>query len=157
MLSHLDDKGNPRMVDVSQKVESNRLAKAMAKVFFPPAIFDTLRTTQFQSSKGSVISTAIIAGTKAAKQTSNLIPFCHPLPIHACNIDIEVLDEFNALQIEASVSTFGRTGVEMEALTAVSLAALCVYDMCKALSHEIIISEIRLITKTGGKSNFTNE
>ncbi len=157
MLSHVDAQGNPTMVDVGQKDATFRTASASALVFFPEPIFTVLQQHQFHSSKGSVIATAIIAGTMAAKQTATIIPFCHALPLESCKIEISPMLDQYALRIEARVSTHAKTGVEMEALTAVSAASLCVYDMCKALSHEIIISEIRLLSKSGGKSNFHHE
>jgi cyclic pyranopterin phosphate synthase len=157
MLSHLDAHGNPTMVNVSSKELSFRTATAAAKVIFTEPIFAVLNGHQFHTSKGSVIAAAIIAGTMAAKQTAAIIPFCHSIPLESCKLEMIVLPDEHALRIEAAVSTHGKTGVEMEALVAVSAAALCVYDMCKALSHEIIISEIRLLSKTGGKSDFHHE
>lgn len=157
MLNHVDDRGNPTMVNVSSKEVSYRTATAIAKVIFPEPIFAVLNGHHFHTSKGSVIAAAIIAGTMAAKETARIIPFCHSLPLESCKLELKAMPEEQALSIEAAVSTHGKTGVEMEALVAVSAASLCVYDMCKALSHEIIISEIRLLSKTGGKSDFHHE
>lgn len=157
MLSHLNPQGNPTMVDVGHKDMSFRTAFASGLVHFPEPIYQVLNQHDFYSPKGSVIATAIIAGTMAAKQTASIIPFCHTLPLESCKVEIVHVSNDNSLKIEVQVSTHGKTGVEMEALTAVSAAALCIYDMCKALSHEIIISNIRLIAKTGGKSDFHHE
>ena len=152
ILSHLDTKGNPKMVDVSQKQITNRTARAQSTVQFPPAIFKQLAKNNFLSAKGSIFHTAIIAGTMAAKRTADLIPLCHPLSLSRVNIDIE--ENANSLIINATITCDGKTGVEMEALTAASIAALTVYDMCKALSHDIIISQTKLVEKKGGKSDF---
>lgn len=152
ILSHLDTKGNPQMVDVSQKQITNRMATAQSTVQFPPAIFKQLAKNNFLSAKGSIFHTAIIAGTMAAKRTADLIPLCHPLSLSRVNIDIE--KEKDSLLINATVTCDDKTGVEMEALTAASIAALTVYDMCKALSHDIVISQTKLVEKKGGKSDF---
>lgn len=152
ILSHLDTKGNPQMVDVSQKQITSRTATAQSTVQFPPAIFKQLAKNNFLSAKGSIFHTAIIAGTMAAKRTADLIPLCHPLPLSRVNIDIE--KEKDSLLINATVACDDKTGVEMEALTAASIAALTVYDMCKALSHDIVISQTKLVEKKGGKSDF---
>ena len=152
ILSHLDTKGNPQMVDVSQKQITSRTATAQSTVQFPPAIFKQLAKNNFLSAKGSIFHTAIIAGTMAAKRTADLIPLCHPLSLSRVNIDIE--KEKDSLLINATVACDDKTGVEMEALTAASIAALTVYDMCKALSHDIVISQTKLVEKKGGKSDF---
>ena len=152
-LSHLNEAGNPRMVDLSAKQVTSRSATAQATVQFPPAVFKQLSKNSFLSSKGSIFNTAIIAGTMAAKRTADLIPLCHPLSLSQVTIEIETAKEL--LLITATIKCEGKTGVEMEALTAASVAALTVYDMCKALSHDIVITQTRLLQKKGGKSDFT--
>jgi len=152
-LSHIDANANPTMVDVGDKVATKRTAIAEARVRFPAGVAETLRAQGFSTSKGPVFQTAIIAGTMAAKRTHELIPFCHPLGIENCKIAIEMQND--EAVIRATVSVHHKTGVEMEALTAASIAALTIYDMCKALSHDIIIAETRLVEKTGGKSDVT--
>jgi cyclic pyranopterin phosphate synthase len=153
MLSHVDSDGSPAMVDVSDKQVTYRRARAAAIVRLPAPVAETLRAQGFSTAKGPVFHTAIIAGTMAAKRTHDLIPFCHPLGLEKCRIEIDC-DDSGDVHISCTVSLHGRTGVEMEALTGASVAALTVYDMCKALSHDIVIDRIRLIEKTGGKSDF---
>lgn len=153
MLTHVDSDARPTMVDVGDKTVTKRTATAESRVQFPKAAAETLRRQNFSSSKGPVFHTAIIAGTLAAKRTHELIPFCHPLGIENCKIQIEMQDD-NAV-IRCTVSVHHKTGVEMEALMGASIAALTIYDMCKALSHEIVIAETRLLEKRGGKSDFT--
>ena len=138
------------MVDVSAKAVTSRIAVAATSVRFPAAVADALRAQAMSSAKGPVVDTAIIAGTMAVKRTHELIPFCHPLPIDGCRIAIEWIDA-RALAISCEVRTTHRTGVEMEALTGASVAALTVYDMCKALSHAIVIGPTQLVGKRGGK------
>ena len=140
------------MVDISSKEITKRSATATAKIIFPAAVKDRFRDGDLQTKKGPVIDTAIIAGTMAVKKTHDLIPFCHPLNINACHISIEPDDHQNFI-ITCEVDIEHKTGVEMEALTGVSVAALTVYDMCKSLSHEIVISDISLQRKTGGKTD----
>ncbi len=154
-LSHVDEDGFPRMVDVSDKIVSQRIASAQAEVVFPLAVAVQLQRESMRTSKGSIIDTAIIAGTMAAKQTANLIPFCHPLALSSIRIELAWISE-HRLRVLATVKCEAKTGVEMEALTATSIAALSVYDMTKALSHEIEISAIRLLTKSGGKADFNS-
>jgi cyclic pyranopterin phosphate synthase len=149
-LTHLDAGRRPTMVDVGAKAVTARVAIAEAIVVLPAAVARELRATGHRTRKGPVFDTAIIAGVLAAKRTHELIPFCHPLPIDHCSIDIRTASR-NRLIIEAEVRVQHRTGVEMEALTAASVAALTIYDMCKALSHEIRIERIRLLQKSGGK------
>jgi cyclic pyranopterin monophosphate synthase len=149
-LTHLDAADRPAMVDVGAKPVSRRIARAGAEVRFPAAVAATLREAAMRVAKGAVIDTAVIAGTMAVKRTHELIPFCHPLPLDGCRFAIEWRDELT-LAIECEVSAEYRTGVEMEALTGASIAALTVYDMCKALSHEIEIDRVRLLAKRGGK------
>lgn len=149
-LSHLDRENRPKMVEVIGKKKTGRSAKARATVQFPPAVAKTLGACGFLGKKGSIIDAAVIAGVMGAKKTPELIPLCHGLAIEACDIAIEPTGK-NMLAITCTVATVGKTGVEMEALTGASIAALTIYDMCKALSHDIRIVEIRLLEKKGGK------
>ena len=149
-LTHLDPTGPPAMVDVSAKPVTARQAQAGCRVTFPPAIAAQLRDNGLKSAKGGIVDTAIIAGTMAVKKTHELIPFCHPLPIDGCRFSIDWHDA-RTLRIECTVGTTHRTGVEMEALTGATVAALTVYDMCKALSHAIVIGPAKLLGKRGGK------
>ena len=151
-LSHVGPNGAPTMVDVSQKIATDRTAVAESRVRLPPSVAATLREQGFNTAKGPVFHTAIIAGTLAAKRTHELIPFCHPLGLEKCRVDIEAVD--NDVVIRCTVGVHHKTGVEMEALTGASIAALTVYDMCKALSHELVIDNTRLLHKQGGKSDF---
>lgn len=144
------------MVDVSGKEVTHRTATAVSTVRLPPAVAATLRAQGFNTAKGPVFQTATVAGTMAAKRTHELIPFCHPLGLEHCRIEIEAVED-DAIAIRCTVSVHHRTGVEMEALTGASVAALTVYDMCKALSHDIVIGETRLVSKTGGKSDYRAE
>ena len=153
ILTHLDAEGRPSMVDVSDKAVSAREATAECRVRFPADVAKQLHSNGLKSAKGGIVETAIIAGTMAVKRTHELIPFCHPLPIDGCRIQIDWLDD-NALRIECRVKTMHRTGVEMEALTGATVAGLTVYDMCKALSHAIVIGPARLLGKRGGKRDF---
>lgn len=138
------------MVDVSDKPATARSAHAECRVAFPHEVAEQLHTDGLRSAKGGIVDTAIIAGTMAVKRTSELIPFCHPLPIDGCRLAIDWCDD-DTLRIECEVRTTHRTGVEMEALTGATVAALTVYDMCKALSHQIEIGPARLLGKRGGK------
>ena len=149
-FSHLDPAGNARMVDVTPKEATHRRAVARCKVFMKPETTAAIANREVK--KGDVIAVARVAGIQAAKRTSDMIPLCHPLLIGAVHIDFEIADDFIA--IEAQVNTVDRTGVEMEALHACSVAALTIYDMCKALSHDISIGPLQLLEKTGGKSDF---
>lgn len=151
-LSHIDEAGNASMVDVSNKQTTVRTAVASGKVVFPSDVFNTLASQDFLGHKGSIIQTAVIAGIQAVKKTSELIPLCHQINLSKIQIDITPVE--NALQITCKVKCSEQTGVEMEALTGVSVSALTIYDMCKALSHDIRISEIQLEHKTGGKNDF---
>ncbi|MDR6842270.1 cyclic pyranopterin monophosphate synthase MoaC [Pseudoxanthomonas sacheonensis] len=153
ILTHLDAAGLPSMVDVSGKAVTARAATAECRVRFPKEVAAQLHASGLRSAKGGIVDTAIIAGTLAVKRTHELIPFCHPLPIDGCRIVI-AWDGDSALKIECTVRTTHRTGVEMEALTGATVAALTVYDMCKALSHRIVIGPARLLGKRGGKSDF---
>ena len=149
-FTHVDERRQPAMVDVGGKAVTHRRAVAEARVRFPPEVAEALRDSGFETSKGPVFQTAIIAGTMAAKRTHELIPFCHPLGLDNCRVEID-MDGRNEAVVRCSVSVHHRTGVEMEALTGASIAALTIYDMCKALSHEIVIAELRLVEKHGGK------
>lgn len=152
-FTHLDSDQRPTMVDVSDKVATKRSATAEARVRFPAAVAAALRASGLRSPKGPVFDTAIVAGVLAAKRTHELIPFCHPLGLENCRIGID-LDGDSAV-IRCTVTVHHKTGVEMEALTGASIAALTVYDMCKGLSHEIVIGEVRLLAKEGGKSSYS--
>jgi cyclic pyranopterin phosphate synthase len=147
-LSHIDDEGKVRMVDTSSKGITTRRAMASAKVLMSPHTTEALRT--HQTPKGNPLQAARLAGIMAAKKTADLIPLCHPLPL--THVEVEASLQDFGVALTASVSTNAQTGVEMEALTAVSVAALTIYDMCKAIEKGITISEIRLERKTGGKS-----
>ena len=152
-LTHIDASGRPAMVDVSAKQVTTRTALAECRVRFPAAVAVQLRTSGMKSAKGGIVETAIIAGTMAVKRTSDLVPFCHPLPIDGCRITVDWHDD-KSLRIECKVTTTHRTGVEMEALTGAIVAALTIYDMCKALSHAIVIGPAKLSGKRGGKRDF---
>src|SRR5688500_18016220 len=152
-LTHIDKDGLPAMVDVSAKAVTARAATAECRVRFPAAIAAQLRKSGLKSAKGGIAETAIVAGTMAVKRTHELIPFCHPLPIDGCRIAIDWQDE-RELRIECAVKTTHRTGVEMEALTGATVAALTVYDMCKALSHAIVLGPAKVLGKRGGKRDF---
>ena len=151
-LSHVDEKNRPAMVDVGGKAVTAREAHARSVVMLPEEVLAVLDGDEIQSKKGPVFATAIIAGVMAAKKTHELIPFCHPLGLDNCDIAI-TLDGGRAL-IDCRCKVTHKTGVEMEALTGASVAALTVYDMCKALSHDIVIADTRLMMKTGGKQDF---
>jgi cyclic pyranopterin phosphate synthase len=149
-LTHVDAGGHPKMVDVGSKIATNRSATAVAAVRFPADIARELRGNGMRAKKGPIVDTAIVAGTMAVKRTHELIPFCHPLAIERCEFSIG-FEKATALIIRCTVAVTHKTGVEMEALTGAAIAALTVYDMCKALSHEIVIADIRLLEKSGGK------
>ncbi len=155
-FSHLDAAGNPTMVDVGDKAVTQRVAKARSTMVLDDAIIDQLQSDEIHTKKGPVFQTAILAGVMAVKKTSDLIPLCHPLAINKCSVDIKV-DEKKEIVIDCMVKVSGKTGVEMEALTGASIAALTIYDMCKGFSHNIIIKETKLIEKTGGKSDFKRD
>jgi len=149
-LSHLDAARRPTMVAVGDKAITHRIAEAEARVRLPAVVARALRSSGHRTAKGPVFDTAIVAGVMAAKRTAELIPFCHPLPIEHCVIRIGRVAG-GLLRIRCRVETHHRTGVEMEALTGASVAALTIYDMCKALSHDIRIVEVRLLRKAGGR------
>jgi cyclic pyranopterin monophosphate synthase len=156
MLSHLDSEGLPHMVDVSGKQATTRIARAEARVRVGQDVLRHLEQGEIQTAKGAVFQTAILAGIMGAKRTADLIPLCHSLPLEQCSIDI-VVNVNQDIVIFCTVQTTGKTGVEMEALTGASIAALTVYDMCKALSHNIVIQDIILLEKRGGKQDFIRE
>ncbi len=149
-FTHLKSDGSLHMVDVSAKGSTERKAIAKANIVFPPEIYPKVLAQDLP--KGDFLACARVAGILAAKKTSELIPLCHPLPISQVQVDFKYLPESYALEITAEVKTVAQTGVEMEALTAVTISALTVYDMCKALHKGIRIENIRLVYKSGGKS-----
>lgn len=153
-LSHLDTSGRVQQVDVSHKSPSLRRAVASCLVYFPLPSWEDLQRSGFVSKKGAILETARMAGIMAAKRTSDLIPLCHPLMLEHVEIECLVHTTDPSIQIQATVAAFAKTGVEMEALVACQAAALTVYDMCKALTHEIVITELRLEEKSGGKHDF---
>ncbi|MCS6993191.1 MAG: cyclic pyranopterin monophosphate synthase MoaC [Anaerolineales bacterium] len=149
-LTHLDETGRAHMVDVGAKADTERLAVAKGEVVMKPETLALLRAGQLK--KGDVLTVAQIAGIQAAKRTAELIPLCHPLPLTHVDLDFDLDDALPGVRITATAKTIGKTGVEMEALTAVSLAALTVYDMAKAVEKTMVIQNIRLVEKRGGKS-----
>ena len=149
-LNHFDEKGNAVMVDVSEKSETKRVAVAKGSIKVSKEIMNLIKTGNIK--KGDVLGVSRVAGIMSSKQTSNLIPMCHPLMINGTNIDFELDEENSRVIIYGSVKTTGKTGVEMEALTAVSVAALTIYDMCKAVDKRMVIENIHLVSKTGGKN-----
>jgi cyclic pyranopterin phosphate synthase len=149
-LSHLDERGRARMVDVSAKEITSRTAVARGAIHMRPETLALILEDKIE--KGDVFSVARVAGIMAAKKTSELIPMCHPLNITSVEIDLTAARDPARVDIEATVHVSGKTGVEMEAMTAVSVAGLTIYDMCKAVDREMIIGEIRLVKKSGGKS-----
>lgn len=158
MLSHLDTQGQPAMVNVGAKTVTHRVARAVAVVVLPPPLAALLRDGDIATKKGPVFQTAILAGIMGAKRTSELIPLCHPLPLDDCKLTIEnrppAADGTAEVVIICTAETHAKTGVEMEALTGATVAALTLYDMGKAVSHDIVIRDIRLLEKSGGKSHF---
>jgi cyclic pyranopterin phosphate synthase len=153
-LSHVSAAGAPAMVDVSAKPATLRVASAEAILRFPAEAWRALEAAGFATAKGPVFHTAVVAGTLAAKRTHELIPFCHPLGLERCDLVVGPAGD-GTVAIRCTAAVHHRTGVEMEALTGASVAALTVYDMCKALSHGIVIESLRLVEKSGGKSGFT--
>jgi cyclic pyranopterin monophosphate synthase len=149
-LTHLDERGRARMVDVSAKGETVRIATARGRVLMRP---ETLRLIQSGGvKKGDVLAIAQVAGVMGAKRTPDIIPLCHPLPITGVDLTFDLNEDDSAVEIEAVARVVGKTGVEMEALTALSTAALTVYDMCKAVDKDMVIDQVRLVHKVGGKS-----
>ncbi len=152
-FTHIDASGQPNMVDVTEKKTTTRTAVAQTMMILGEDVIQSLKDNNFSTKKGPVFQTAIVAGNMAVKKTSELIPLCHPLLISKVQIDIDI-NEKDEVVIECMVKIEGKTGVEMEALTGCSVAALTVYDMVKSFSHDILIKETKLISKTGGKSDF---
>ena len=151
-FTHIGDKNQPKMVDVTNKKVTKRKATAKATMFLGSAIISQFNNDELITKKGPVFQTAIVAGIQAVKRTPDLIPMCHPLMIGAVEIDINITDKEH-IEILCSVSIEGKTGVEMEALTGVNITALTVYDMCKSISQKMVIKEVKLISKSGGKSD----
>ena len=154
-FTHLDENNNPMMVDVGNKQITKRTALAESAIVLPHEVLNLLHNDEISTKKGPVFQTAILAGIMAAKRTSELIPLCHPLALNKCDVKIEVVDKH--LVVQCTVSCNGKTGVEMEALTGASVAALTIYDMCKAFSHDIVIEKTQLVAKSGGKSDFNRD
>lgn len=152
-LSHIDKDNLPKMVDISHKEATDRKAHARTIVEFPAVVADQFADGDIKTAKGPVFATAIVAGVMAAKKTHDLIPFCHPLSLDNCKITIK-MDDMRRAVIDCHCKVHHKTGVEMEALTGATVAALTIYDMCKALSHDIVIGQTRLVSKTGGKEDF---
>jgi cyclic pyranopterin phosphate synthase len=154
-FSHLNKKGNPKMVNVSDKKITKRTAMAKASMFLGATIISHFKNEELITKKGPVFQTAIIAGIQGVKKTSELIPMCHPLLINGVDIDIQIVDSEN-IEVFCEVSIEGRTGVEMEALTGVNITCLTIYDMCKSIHQKMVIKEVKLVEKTGGKSDIKN-
>jgi cyclic pyranopterin phosphate synthase len=155
-FSHINKKGNPKMVNVSDKKITKRTAIARGNMFLGREVVSHFSNDELMTKKGPVFQTAIIAGIQGVKKTSELIPMCHPLLINGVDIDISIVDE-DSIVVECKVTIEGKTGVEMEALTGVNIACLTIYDMCKSISQEMVIKEVKLIEKTGGKSDIKND
>ncbi|MBB6623481.1 cyclic pyranopterin monophosphate synthase MoaC [Clostridium gasigenes] len=153
-LTHFDESGNARMVDVSEKDKSKRVAIAVSKIRVNPETLKLIEEGKI--GKGDVLGVARVAGIMASKQTSNLIPMCHPIMISSCDIEFEIDKEKSEINIKSIVKLVEKTGVEMEALMAVTIAALTIYDMCKALDKRMVIEDTHLLKKTGGKSGEFN-
>lgn len=155
-LSHTDEAGKARMVDVSEKADTKRVARAYGEVKMKPATLELVKNNAMK--KGDVLAVARVAGIMAAKETSRLIPMCHPLLLTSVKVDFQFLDSESKIAIYSEVALTGKTGVEMEALQAVSTAALTIFDMCKAVEHTMEIGSIMVLSKEGGKSgNWKNE
>lgn len=155
MLSHIDKKGNAKIVDISNKKITKRIAIASGMIFVTNEILEQIKKNE--TKKGDIFTVAKIAGIMAAKKTSDLIPLCHPLKIDDIQIAFNVDDSKKVIIAEAEVKCENKTGVEMEALTAISITLLTIYDMCKAISHEMKITDVHLIKKSGGKTNISNQ
>lgn len=152
-FSHIDEHNQPGMVDVSPKEVTLRTAHARAVVVLPPRVAEELKDGEIHTKKGPVFQTAIIAGTMGAKKTPDLIPLCHPIGLEGCKVEIHFSPP-NEVVIDCTTRVQHKTGVEMEALTGATVAALTIYDMCKAFSHDIVIKEVKLVEKRGGKSDY---
>jgi cyclic pyranopterin phosphate synthase len=154
-FTHLNPKGNPKMVNVSDKKITKRTAIAKATMFLGKEVISHFTNDELITKKGPVFQTAIIAGIQGVKKTSELIPMCHPLLINGVDIDINIIDSEN-IEVFCKVTIEGKTGVEMEALTGVNITCLTIYDMCKSISQKMVINEVKLLEKTGGKSDIKN-
>ena len=154
-LTHLDANALPQMVDVAEKKVSERFALAQTIIELPLEVANEIKTTGLSTPKGTIFEIATIAGTQAAKKTSDLIPMCHVIPLDSVKLDLQFDGNTNRITIQCQAKATHKTGVEMEALVGSSIAALTIYDMCKALSHDIVIGETKLIKKTGGRSDFS--
>lgn len=154
-LTHIDAQNQPSMVDISAKQITDRSATAQAVIDVGAEVMALLQDGDIQSKKGPVFQTAIIAGTMAAKNTANMIPFCHPIPLEKCKIQIAPSSDVE-VTVTVTCKMTGKTGIEMEALAAANVAALTIYDMCKAVSKSMVIKECKLLEKTGGKSDYKN-
>lgn len=152
-FTHLDEAGNPSMVNVGKKVATHRIAKARSIVILPEEVLAQFENSDIQTKKGPVFQTAILAGIMGAKKTGELIPLCHPIGMDNCHVEIS-LNEKQEVIIDCTASVTAKTGIEMEAMTGATVAALTIYDMCKAFSHDIIIKETKLMAKSGGKRDF---
>lgn len=152
-FSHINKKGDPKMVNVADKQITKRTATAKGTLFLGKEIISNFKNDELTTKKGPVFQTAIIAGIQAVKKTSELIPMCHPLLINGVDIDVNVIND-EEVEVLCTVTIEGKTGVEMEALTGVNIACLTIYDMCKSINPKMVIKEIKLLKKTGGKSDF---
>lgn len=155
-FSHINKDNNPKMVNVTEKKITKRIAIAKANMFLGKEIIAHFNNDELVTKKGPVFQTAIIAGIQAVKKTAELIPMCHPLLINGVDIDINILDTEN-IEVLCKVTIEGKTGVEMEALTGASVTCLTIYDMCKSMSQAMVIKEVKLVQKTGGKSDINND
>ena len=153
-FTHFDDSGNPNMVDINDKKDTKRLAIAIGKVLMQKETLKLINKNKIK--KGDVFQVANIAGIQGAKKTDNLIPLCHSLPLSYVKITFDPDEKNNCVNIKAEASLIGKTGVEMEALTAVSISALTIYDMCKSVDKTIKIDSVKLIHKSGGKTGIFN-
>ena len=154
-FTHINKKNNPKMVNVSDKKITKRTAIAKATMFLGKEVISHFTDDELVTKKGPVFQTAIIAGIQGVKKTSELIPMCHPLLINGVDIDIEIVNSEH-IEVLCEVTITGKTGVEMEALTGANITCLTIYDMCKSISQEMVIKEVKLLEKTGGKSDFKN-
>ncbi len=154
-MSHLNSRGEVNMVNVAHKPVTLRTAKAKAVVVFPDEVFEKLASHEFHLPKGPLLQTAVLAGIMAAKRTGELIPLCHPIGLDSVNVEMQI--QPNEIHVFCNTTITAKTGVEMEALTGAAIAALTIYDMCKALSHDICIRDIQLIEKKGGKHDFSRQ
>lgn len=154
-FSHINEQNQPKMVNVSDKKITKRIAIAKATMFLGSEIVSHFANDELITKKGPVFQTAIIAGIQAVKKTSDIIPMCHPLLINGVDIDINIIDDEH-VEVFCKVTIEGKTGVEMEALTGASATCLTIYDMCKAISQKMVIQEVKLVEKTGGKSDIKN-